>query len=38
MKTALALCILALFAAPPADAQQARAQVTASVTSIVAVN
>ncbi|HYR10006.1 MAG TPA: hypothetical protein VEQ60_19690 [Longimicrobium sp.] len=37
MKTALALCILALFVARPADAQQARAQVSASVTIIEAI-
>jgi hypothetical protein len=34
MKAAFALCILALFAARPADAQQARVQVTASVTIV----
>lgn len=37
VKTALALCILALFVPPPADAQQTRAQVTASVTIVEAV-
>ena len=37
MKAALALCILALFAARPADAQQARAQVSASVTIVEAI-
>lgn len=34
MKAALALCILTLFAARPADAQQSRVQVTASVTIV----
>ncbi len=34
MKAALALCVLALFAARPADAQQSRVQVTASVTIV----
>jgi hypothetical protein len=34
MKAAFALCILALFAARPAGAQQSRAQVTASVTIV----
>jgi hypothetical protein len=37
MKAALALCILALFVARPADAQQARAQVSASVTIVEAI-
>jgi hypothetical protein len=37
MKAALALCILALFAARPADAQQARVQVSASVTIVEAI-
>jgi hypothetical protein len=37
MKPALALFILALFAAPPADAQQTRAQVTTSVTIVEAI-
>jgi cell pole-organizing protein PopZ len=34
MKAALALCILTLFTARAADAQQSRAQVTASVTVV----
>ncbi|HEX6369741.1 MAG TPA: hypothetical protein VF006_12550 [Longimicrobium sp.] len=37
MKAALALCLLALFAARPADAQQSRAQVAASVTIVEAI-
>jgi hypothetical protein len=37
MKAALALCILALFAARPAAAQQSRAQVAASVTIVEAI-
>lgn len=37
MKAALALCILALFAARPADAQQTRGQVSASVTIVEAI-
>jgi hypothetical protein len=37
MKAALALCILTLFAARPAAAQQSRAQVTASVTVVEAI-
>lgn len=37
MKAALALCIVALFAARPAVAQQARAQVAASVTVVEAI-
>lgn len=37
MKAALVLCILALFAARPADAQQSRAQVSASVTIVEAI-
>jgi hypothetical protein len=37
MKAALALCLLALFAARPAAAQQSRAQVSASVTIVEAI-
>ena len=37
MKTALALCFLAIFAARPATAQQSRAQVAASVTIVEAI-
>lgn len=37
MKAALALCILALFNAKAADAQQSRAQVSASVTIVEAI-
>lgn len=37
MKAALALCLLALFAARPASAQQSRAQVAASVTIVEAI-
>jgi hypothetical protein len=37
MKAALALCLLALFAARPAAAQQSRAQVAASVTIVEAI-
>ena len=37
MKAALALCILALFAARPAAAQQSRAQVATSVTIVEAI-
>jgi hypothetical protein len=37
MKASLALCLLALFAARPCDAQQTRAQVSASVTIVEAI-